>query len=51
MPLKFLETANPSAVSKSCDYFSRKQKSYVNQRVLFISMHQYQARLCLHLTR
>jgi len=41
-PLKFVETAHLSAVSKSCDYFSRKVKELgpINKRGLLISGHQ-----------
>src|SRR6218665_3004763 len=35
MPLKCLETAYPSAVSKSCDYFSRKLKELYQQKGSF----------------
>jgi len=34
-PLKFLETAHPSVVSKSRDYFSRKQKELYQQKGAF----------------
>jgi len=45
-PIKNLETAHPSAVSKSGDYFSRKLKELYQQKGTFISRHQYQAMLC-----
>jgi len=34
-PLKFLETAHPSAVIKSLDYFNRKQKELYQQKRTF----------------
>jgi len=44
--LKVLETAHLSAVSKSRDYFSRKQKELYQQNGTFISRHHYHAMLC-----
>jgi hypothetical protein len=43
---RHLETIHPSVVSKSLDYFSRKLKELNQQKVVFISRHQYQAMLC-----